>query len=82
MIGSGFVAAQTAGDKPTVLKLDPALDVLVSSDAKLQTVYSGYGFTEGIVWVPNGRLSPAQRHSCQCDLQIDAGRQVLGVHGT
>jgi gluconolactonase len=52
--GSGFVDAQTAGDKPTILKLDPALDALVSGDAKLQTVNSGYGFTEGIVWVPKG----------------------------
>jgi gluconolactonase len=54
MIGSTIVLAQTAGDKPTVLELDPALDALVSSDAKLQTIYSGYGFAEGITWVQKG----------------------------
>jgi gluconolactonase len=50
----GIASAQTSGDKPTVLKLDPALDALVSSDAKLQTVAGGYGFTEGITWVQKG----------------------------
>ena len=54
ILGSGFVGAQTAGDKPTVLKLDPALDALISSDAKLQPVATGYGFTEGITWVQKG----------------------------
>ena len=52
--GGGLVRAQTAGDKPTVLKLDPALDTLVSSDAKLETVATGYGFTEGITWDRKG----------------------------
>ena len=40
---------------PTVVRLDPALDALVSRDAKLELVKGGFGFTEGIVWVENGR---------------------------
>lgn len=46
--------AQVASDKPTVLKLDPALDELISSDAQLQLVHAGFGFSEGITWVQSG----------------------------
>src|ERR1051325_6389405 len=35
--------------------LAPALDALVSKDAKLELVKGGFGFTEGIVWVEKGR---------------------------
>src|SRR5438132_2224320 len=47
--------AQAQGDKPAVVRLDPALDALVSPDAKLQLVKSGFGFTEGIIWRAKGR---------------------------
>ena len=40
---------------PTVVRFDPALDALVSRDAKLELVKGGFGFTEGIVWVEKGR---------------------------
>jgi gluconolactonase len=40
---------------PTVVRLDPALDALVSRDAGLELVKGGFGFTEGIVWVEKGR---------------------------
>ena len=46
--------AQTATDKP-VVKLDPALDALVSPDAKLERLATGFGFTEGNIWVPQGK---------------------------
>lgn len=46
----GPVAAQKPSDKP-VVRLDPALDALVSADAKLSLVKSGFGFTEGALWV-------------------------------
>jgi gluconolactonase len=46
--------AQPAGDK-AVLRLDPALDALVSPDAKVEHVKGGFGFTEGPVWVQKGR---------------------------
>lgn len=45
--------AQQAPASP-VVKLNAALDALVSPDAKLELVRGGFGFTEGIVWVPQG----------------------------
>jgi len=47
--------AQTANDKPSVIKLDPALDELIASDAKLELAKGGFGFTEGTTWVPQGK---------------------------
>ena len=37
-----------------VLKLDPGLDALVSPNAVLETVKTGFGFTEGVTWVQKG----------------------------
>src|SRR5579885_871659 len=37
------------------VRLDPALDALVSPDAKVELVKGGFGFTEGPVWVQKGR---------------------------
>src|SRR5260370_41990995 len=54
-------SAQSQADKPAVVRLDPALDALVSPDAKLQLVKGGFGFTERIIWGGKGRyllLSP------------------------
>ena len=50
---AGSVAiAQPASD---VLRLDPALDALVSPDAKVALIKGGFGFTEGPVWVQKGK---------------------------
>ena len=49
--------AQTPTDKP-VVRLDPALDALVSPDAKVELVKSGFGFTEGPVMQNPGGLHP------------------------
>jgi gluconolactonase len=38
-----------------VAKLDPALDKLLDPDAKVEIVKSGFGFTEGPVWVQKGK---------------------------
>ena len=38
-----------------VAKLDPALDKLIDPDAKVEIVKSGFGFTEGPVWVQKGK---------------------------
>src|SRR5437588_2585138 len=46
--------AQATTDQ-AVLRLDPALDQLVSADAKVERVKGGFGFTEGPVWVQKGR---------------------------
>ncbi len=37
-----------------VQKMDAALDALISPDAKMSVVKSGFGFTEGITWVEDG----------------------------
>jgi len=47
--------AQLPGDQPAVVRLDPALDSLVSADAKLDLVKNDFGFTEGVVWVDEGK---------------------------
>ena len=54
MFASAFAAAQSINDK-AVVRLDPALDALVSADAKVELVKSGFGFTEGPVWVQKGK---------------------------
>src|SRR5262249_34875116 len=52
----GIAPARAAPPVPKpVTKKDPALDALVSSDAKLEEISTGYGFTEGLVWVAKGK---------------------------
>ena len=48
-------AGAQAPDNNAVVRLDPALDALVSPDAKLERIATGFGFTEGNIWVPQGR---------------------------
>ena len=50
-VGAGPVHAQSADNKPAVVKIDPSFDALLSPDAKLELLSTGYGFVEGIVWV-------------------------------
>lgn len=38
--------------KTEIIQVDPALDAIVSSDAKLEKLAGGFLFTEGPVWVP------------------------------
>ncbi len=37
-----------------VVRLDPALDAIVAADAKVERVATGFGFSEGPVWVRKG----------------------------
>ncbi|HTT05243.1 MAG TPA: SMP-30/gluconolactonase/LRE family protein [Steroidobacteraceae bacterium] len=46
--------APPPSDHP-VVRLDPALDELLSPDAKLEVVKDGFGFTEGTQWIQHGR---------------------------
>jgi gluconolactonase len=46
--------AQTRNEK-TVVKLDPALDAIVSPDAKLEQLGECFGITEGPVWISEPR---------------------------
>src|SRR5262249_61530111 len=50
---SSAAVAQT--NEPAVERLDPALDALVSANAKGELVKGGFGFTEGPVWGERGR---------------------------
>jgi gluconolactonase len=54
LLMTGFASAQSAGDN-AVVRLDPALDALVSPDAKVELVKGGFGFTEGPVWMQEGK---------------------------
>jgi hypothetical protein len=53
LLTTGFASAQT-GDQ-SVVRLDPALDALVAADAKVELVKGGFGFTEGPVWMQQGK---------------------------
>ena len=44
-----------AADDNAVVRLDPALDALVAPDAKVELVKGGFGFTEGPVWMTEGK---------------------------
>jgi gluconolactonase len=54
MLASSSGLAQSSSDNG-VARLDPALDALISADAKVELVKGGFGFTEGPVWVQEGR---------------------------
>ena len=53
MLAGSLAFAQSANQ--AIVRLDPALDALVSSDAKVELVKGGFGFTEGPVWVQKGK---------------------------
>jgi gluconolactonase len=52
LLSCTFAVAQSGNQ--AVLRLDPALDAIVSADAKVELVKGGFGFTEGPVWVQKG----------------------------
>ena len=47
---AGNAQAPAARDA-RIIRLDPALDAIASSDAKLETLGEHFGLTEGPVWV-------------------------------
>ena len=52
---AGMLGAQPPGERPfQIVKLDPALDDIISPDAKLETLGDHFGLTEGPVWVQHG----------------------------
>jgi gluconolactonase len=54
-VGASSERAQTPENKSAVVRRDPALDGLISPNAELQMVKSGFGFTEGTNWVQRGK---------------------------
>ncbi len=56
---AAFLPATTAAQTPAGFKLEPLspkFTDLIASDAKLETVAAGFGFTEGPMWDPAGFL--------------------------
>ena len=53
-LARGPAGAQGPVEKPVVIKMDSALDALISPDAKLEKIAGGFGFTEGALWVQKG----------------------------
>ena len=45
-------AAQAPG---SIVRLDPAFDAIVPAGATVETLKEGFGFINGILWVPEGR---------------------------
>ncbi len=43
-------------DVGEVVRIDPALDEIISTDARIERIATGFQFTEGPVWHPNGYL--------------------------
>jgi len=54
VLAGAWGAAQTPGGR-TVEKLSPALDAIVSSDAKLELLDDHFGTTEGPIWIQEGQ---------------------------
>src|SRR5215467_9155022 len=51
--GFGALSAQKSGTNPVIEKLDPALDSIVSANAKLEILKGDYfGNIEGPLWMP------------------------------
>jgi gluconolactonase len=51
-----YRAAGRAMSAGTVRRLDPALDAIVGADAAIERIATGFEFTEGPVWTPDGNL--------------------------
>src|SRR5438128_11797001 len=51
LLAALHVQAQGANE---VVRLDPALDQIISSDTKVEKLAGGFGFVEGPVWVRQG----------------------------
>ena len=52
-----MAATSAQNNYPTlgkIIRIDPSLDKLISSDARIEVLSSGYQWTEGPVWVKNG----------------------------
>jgi gluconolactonase len=50
------VPVQEAPSIGKIVRLDPALDALVPKDARIEKVGTGFTFTEGPLWMPDGIL--------------------------
>ena len=53
---AGSLAKASSAIVPTIERLDPALDLIVSAQAGLEKVATGFTWTEGPVWIQSGYL--------------------------
>ena len=60
-------------------RLDPALDRLIASDAKIEVLGQGYSWSEGPVWVKDGGISPLLRREGEHGLQVETGEGAQAV---
>jgi gluconolactonase len=51
-----YKSAAPAGIQADVLRVDPAIDRIVPRDARIEPLATGFSFTEGPVWLPEGLL--------------------------
>ena len=57
LITCSMAATFAQNNYPTlgkVIRIDPSMDKLISSDARIEVLSSGYQWTEGPVWIKNG----------------------------
>ena len=55
-VGLSLASAQTPGERPfKIIKVDPALDAVVSPKAKLEVLGEHFGLTEGPLWGQEGK---------------------------
>src|SRR5262245_16713749 len=54
-LAAALTVCPAQSDTPVVVQKDPALAELIDSNAKLEKIAGGFGFTEGALWVPKGR---------------------------
>ena len=69
---------QVQVDKPVIVKKDPALDALISPDAKLEKI-AGDSLHRGRALGPKGEAARVRRHAGEPDL-MDARRAGLDLH--
>jgi gluconolactonase len=53
---AGSFAEASSAIVPTIERLDPALDLIVPAQARLEKVATGFTWTEGPVWIQSGYL--------------------------
>jgi len=53
---SSYAPAQNTAGVGKIVRLDPAFDALVGKDARIEKVATGFTFTEGPLWRPEGLL--------------------------
>jgi len=52
---TGGLAHAQQPSQEGVIRLDPALDALIAPNARLERLATGFGFTEGTIWVQRGK---------------------------